>query len=1301
MQEHQHTYANVPPFLERLSSAAWYKFLFEYEAYQARGGIRPIKNLMSTAVLRLISIRLTDVNDLEGSDLCDKISALFAPKTALESYDRFKKVSMTSKTVSVDAVLNFILSFEKEELLCEASLPSDKQLRKLFIGNLKPSRLSERVLFREPESLEESKRFAIEEAENLAHWTKELDVANAPEERNAPKVFSKKPFAGKQDENPVAAVPPIFSKPPVCHECGETGHIRPNCPKRQNMTPKPKSAVAGQSKAVKMQLQENSVGVPRLPMRLSGLLGSMPVSALLDTGSSLCLISRQSFSSLIRLGVAVREISKTITVADKGSVTLDKEIECFLEVDQGPGIPLALKTKITCQVLDTDEDLIVGFGFLQETGLIQILTGDHFSDGNRKVVDEPGDLTTNEENLEADTVSISFVEDPVLQRDIQNLCSEFPDVFNEHSLSEPARVPPMDIVLKTNQFPRSVPPRRMSPAMRQVVDSSVQSLLAQGIIRPSMSSVASPVVVVRREGKDPRMCVDYREVNACTVDLQFPMQNTHSILERMSGMKYFGVMDLRSGFHQLPLTESAIPFTAFCTPAGLYEYTRIPFGLKNAPRYFQKIMMDVLAGLVGTICEVFVDDICIYASTQEMFMTRLRTVLERLRQFGLRVKAEKCRLGLSEVVYLGHVVSGQGLKISPERQKVVRRMTAPTTKAELRSFIGLANYMRCFVRNFASLISPLTALCSERAVFEWNAACESGFAAIKEAILTAPLLHHLDYTKQIILRTDASQVGVGGMLLQQTDEGERPVWFLSRKFTPTEAKWSTIEQEAYAIFYCVTQLSHLLLGHRFIVETDHRNLIYLHQSATPKLVRWRLRLQEFDFSIVHIPGDSNCVSDVLSRCLTISEDVIPVIQSVHNPVVGHRGLKQTKQLLEDSGKKWDNMEKDIAAFISSCATCQKVVSGKASYEASLRSTMVSEPFDTLAIDTVGPLPVDEAGHKYLIVAIDAFSRFVELRSAPDCTAKEAARLILDIVGRYGAPRVIRSDNGSQYSAQIVEELLKLLGCGRHFTIPYRPQSNGIVERVNGEVMRHLRALVMDLRMHGRWSEVIPLVQRIINSSYHSSVGTYPSRIVFGDRISLNRHILPPKGGEEQTETVVVEDYIQNLVKVQADICKNAVAFQNGIIQKRLKQNEKMEHVTPEVGDHVLIDYPERPPTKISPHWRGPSVVVAVEGSSVSCQDLLTNEVKKYHLNRLKWYDASRTTSALEIAEIDKDEWLVEAIVGHQAPAKSNRKKSKKDWKFRVRWEGFGPDEDSWLGYSEVRDLKALDEYLTAHPAIGL
>jgi hypothetical protein len=809
---------------------------------------------------------------------------------------------------------------------------------------------------------------------------------------------------------------------------------------------------------------------------------------------------------------------------------------------------------------------------------------------------------------------------------ITQLVEEFSDVFNEVGL-QAADVPPMPIVLKDGEMPKPIPPRRLSPAMHAVVRSEIAEWLEAGIIKASSSPCSAPLVMVKKKDGSYQVCVDYRSLNACTVDMKYPMQNPKVILERMAGQKVFGTLDLRSGFHQIPLDDSSGPLTAFATPDGLYESTRVQFGLKNGPPFFQQTVNQVLNGLIGTACEVFIDDIIVYGHDMDDFLQHLRAVFARLKQYGFHLKGTKCRLGLGEVEYLGHIVNGDGIALSSARKQGLLQVAAPRSTAQLRSFMGMANYFRSFIPNFALISKPLHVLCSNKVKFVWSDTEQAAFVALKDAIAEAPLLHHLDYSKPIILRTDASTAGVGGMLLQKVAGMERPVSFVSKAFTPAESKWSTIEQEAFAIYYCVTSLQHFLLGHPFVVETDHKNLLYLERATAPKIVRWRLRLQEFNFQLVHIAGKSNVVADALSRCFSVAgapacDSALPAevptvlaapvgavshlddISAVHNALLGHHGIHRTEALLRGAGKSWDSMRDEVAAFIQSCPTCQKVRLGQGSMAAALSTTVASEPFDVVAVDTVGPLPIDSNGNRYVIAVIDCFTRFVELRATASPTAQAAVTVLLDVFARYGAPRALRSDQGSQFTARLVEQFLKEVGTAHQLTFAYHPEANGIVERANAELGRHLRALVLDRRMASTWSAALPLVQRIMNAAPHAGTGTAPVRLLFGDAITPDRHLLvDSKDFEGKSSTV--EDYIQQLQVSQATLVAASQQHQEKVVARRLKDSPATP-TTFQVGDYVLVSYPNRPPSKLAPRWRGPMVIVEQIGSnSYSCQDLTT------------------------------------------------------------------------------------------------
>ena len=366
---------------------------------------------------------------------------------------------------------------------------------------------------------------------------------------------------------------------------------------------------------------------------------------------------------------------------------------------------------------------------------------------------------------------------------VATLITNFNDVFSSVLPVAPAKVPPMHLQLEdAGQLPL-IPPRRQSPVITEFIKSTVQELLALGHIIPSTSPVASPVVVVRSPGKDWRMCIDYREVNSKTVSLLHPLPNLKGILSRVGGHKYYAKLDLRKGYNQAAMDPASRYLTAFITEAGQFEYTRVPFGLKNAPAYFQKVISTVvLAGLVGVICEVYIDDVITFGDNEAELFDNLSVILSRFREFGLVVHPTKCVLGVKEVEFLGHKLSSLGLQLSENKKQGLLALQPPVDTVTLKSFLGLANYFRDFISNFASRCANLHHLASPKVSFSWSEIHAKEFEDIRRAVIDAPMLFHIDYSLPLILRTDASKSGVGAQLLNINDGIEQPICFVSQKF---------------------------------------------------------------------------------------------------------------------------------------------------------------------------------------------------------------------------------------------------------------------------------------------------------------------------------------------------------------------------------------------------------------------------------------------------------------------------------------------------------------------------------------
>jgi hypothetical protein len=265
------------------------------------------------------------------------------------------------------------------------------------------------------------------------------------------------------------------------------------------------------------------------------------------------------------------------------------------------------------------------------------------------------------------------------------------------------------------------------------------------------------------------------------------------------------------------------------------------------------------------------------------------------------------------------------------------------------------------------------------------------------------------------------------------------------------------------------------------------------------------------------------------------------------------------------------------------------------------------------------------------------------------------------------------------------------------TIEYRPQSNGLVERANGEVLRHLRAIVMSRRISSEWSRHLPLVQRIINATPHTSIGTTPARVLFGDAVHLDRQLLRDNrdAQRQQGHQVAVEAYIQNLNEAQRQIVEASDRHQQAVVDKRLAGQQEDDLPFAE-GDYVLVSYPGRPPNKLAPRWRGPFTVQEIRSSVCVCQDLTTLRPHRFHVSRLKRFEATMTDDPAALAAADKDEFIVEEIIDHRG-----NPRRRADMQFRVRWLGYGPEEDLWLPYREVRELEALDRYAATHPELRL
>lgn len=414
-------------------------------------------------------------------------------------------------------------------------------------------------------------------------------------------------------------------------------------------------------------------------------------------------------------------------------------------------------------------------------------------------------------------------------------------------------------------------PRRVPLAYADEERKAIEDLIQKGVIQKSTSPWASPIVLVRKKSGAVRPCIDYRRVNALVKPDGFPLPRVQDCLDAVAGSSLFSSFDLTSGYFQIPLKKDDIPKSAFCCKFGHYEMTRMPFGLNNASGTFQRTMELALQGLQWITCLVYIDDIIVFGENFTQHLSRVMEVLERIKQAGLKLKPEKCRMLQSEVVFLGHTVSKDGIMPDPTNIVKIVQWPTPQNAKQVKQFVATGSYYRRFVENFAKIARPLINLTKKGVEFLWTDACEIAFNKIKEALISPEVMGYpLNDGGEFLLDVDASGEGIGGVLQQMQDGRERVIAYGSRALNKAERNYCITEKELLAVIFFIQYYRQYLLGRKFTVRSDHQALVWLFNLKEPngKIARWIEILAAYDFNIEYRAGSKQGHCDALSRCPT-------------------------------------------------------------------------------------------------------------------------------------------------------------------------------------------------------------------------------------------------------------------------------------------------------------------------------------------------------------------------------------------------------------------------------------------------
>ncbi|XP_063215566.1 retrovirus-related Pol polyprotein from transposon 412 isoform X1 [Bacillus rossius redtenbacheri] len=410
-------------------------------------------------------------------------------------------------------------------------------------------------------------------------------------------------------------------------------------------------------------------------------------------------------------------------------------------------------------------------------------------------------------------------------------------------------------------------PRRLPLAKQEEAEKMIASMMEGGVIEPSASPWASPVVLVAKKDGQLRFCVDYRKLNDVTKKDSYPLPRIDDTLDTLSGTRWFSTLDLKSGYWQVELHPEDKEKTAFSTGSGLFQFTVLPFGLCNAPATFERLMELVLHSLTWKTCLVYLDDIIVVGNTVKEHLKNLQDVFDRLRHAQLKLSPKKCFLFQHEVTFLGHIVSQVGVRTDPEKIRSVKEWPRPENKHDVRSFLGLCTYYRRFVPGFAAIAKPLHELTEERRQFLWTPTCETSFQDLKKALCTSPILAYPRQHGDYILDTDASGRGLGAVLSQVQDGNERVIAYYSKVLSKPESNYCVTRRELLALVKSFRHFHKYLYGRRFLLRTDHAALKWLLQFKNPEgqLARWIEQIQQYDCKIEHRKGRIHSNADALSR----------------------------------------------------------------------------------------------------------------------------------------------------------------------------------------------------------------------------------------------------------------------------------------------------------------------------------------------------------------------------------------------------------------------------------------------------
>ena len=776
------------------------------------------------------------------------------------------------------------------------------------------------------------------------------------------------------------------------------------------------------------------------------------------------------------------------------------------------------------------------------------------------------------------------------------ILDEFPDLLVPHFSPQDKIRHNIEHHIVTEGPPLHARARRLDGDKLAVAKDEFRKMEEMGIIRRSDSPWASPLHIAPKPGGGWRPCGDFRRLNDATIDDRYPLPHIQDFNGGLAGKSIFSVIDLVRGFHHIPMAPDDIPKTAIITPFGLFEFLRMPFGLKNAAQAFQRLMDGILKDVDSVF--VYLDDILVASSSDEEHCEHLRQVLRLLTANGITVNKQKCLFGQKELRYLGHLVSAGGVRPLPSRVDAIQDIPVPDSKVALQRFLSMINFYRRFMPRLAAKLGPLhDATKGKSKTIVWSSDCQTAFSAAKQALSDATLLHHPHPSAPTAITVDASDFALGAELSQQgPDKVWRPISFFSTKLSSAETKYSAFDRELLAIYAAIQHFRHHVEGRPFTVYTDHKPLTFAFSSSadrSPRQTRHLSYIAEYTTDVRHISGTDNVVADTLSRAVssvnalalpTIDYGELAAAQTTSAEILAYRtavsGLtlvdvpfndnaftvlcdtstghcrpvvpsNWTRRVfdaihgLAHAGPRpcqravskrfvWHGLKKDVRKWCHECHDCQASKIHRHVRAPLEHRAPPDRRFGSIHVDLVGPLTVSE-GCKYLFTIVDRFTRWPEAIPLPDALTTTCARALLrGWISRFGIPSDITSDRGPQFTSHLWSELNKILGISASTTTAYHPQANGMVERMHRQLKSSLEA-----RLTGpNWMDELPFTLLGLRCTWREGADCSPADLVYGCSLRIPGEFLPDTSRAATAST----EFLQNLQKSMRSALPPPVSF---------------------------------------------------------------------------------------------------------------------------------------------------------------